>query len=437
MATTTVSASGNATKVIVKEQGPRGVDGTPGADGSGFNNVRKTKIDNPTCWLYKKNRLVNVLSTVLTVTRSTASTFKDMHDLVATEIADTPREGGSGWLFEAAGTNICLQSQTFSTTWSQSNLTVTDDADDAPDTTTTADKLVESVGASLKDISQAITVSNATEYTLSVFAKAASRDYIYLQDIANSDNGAYFNLTTGAVGTTDGGIVAKIEEYANGYYRCSIQSTSTSTSGGVKIQLADIDGAGTYTGDGTSGVFVWGAQLEESGFETSYIATTTTSETRSAESHTFPVLNNIPFLKDGFSFVLTVDNYNEQSATQDLITVPDGTAGDVFKLNTVAGKWEATIKGSDAIDYLATTTIDAVSDSVQTLVVTVDNVGVIDLYVNGSIVNGTATIATGLAGVVDTTGDVSIAVGGDFKTNVQGLRFFDFVLNTDEIDYLN
>ena len=207
MATTTVSASGNATKVVVKEQGPRGVDGTAGADGAGFNNVRKTKIDNPTCWLYKKNRLVNVLSTVLTVTRGSEGTFKDMHDLVATEIIDNPREGGSGWLFEAAGTNICLQSQTFSTTWAQSNLTVSDDADTAPDTTVTADKLVESAGASLKDISQTITVSNATEYTLSILAKPDSRDYIYLQDIANSGNGAYFNLTTGAVGTIDGGIV--------------------------------------------------------------------------------------------------------------------------------------------------------------------------------------------------------------------------------------
>ncbi len=74
--------------------------------------------------------------------------------------------------------------------------------------------------------------------------------------------------------------------------------------------------------------------------------------TRSAESHTIPVQNNVPFLQDGFSVLLRIGIYNEQSSPQDLITIDDATSGNVFKINTTgSGKWEATVKGSDAVDY--------------------------------------------------------------------------------------
>jgi hypothetical protein len=50
----------------------------------------------------------------------------------------------------------------------------------------------------------------------------------------------------------------------------------------MRIQLAT-GGSNGFTGNGTSGIYVWGAQLEAGSFPTSYIPTTSATVTRSAD----------------------------------------------------------------------------------------------------------------------------------------------------------
>ena len=435
---TVASATDNAATVIVKESGARGEDGTDGTDGTGFNSVRKILLDTPTVFLYKKNNIATVLNSTISIDRTTQATSKNIHNQVYLDTADFPREESSGWLIEPAGTNLCLQSQTFDNgSWTQSNLTVSADAVDGPNVTTTADQLIEDGADTVKDISQAVTVANATAHSISVYVKPNSVDWIYLQDTANSSDGAYFDVTNGVVGTTDGGITTKIEEFVDGYYRCVIYSTSTSTSGGMKIQLADSDGGTNYTGDSASGVYVWGATIEAVPFETSYNVTTSGSVTRTAEEHSIKTLNNIPFLDDGFTMVLKLV-YSERTTTQDLIVIPDAASGDVFKISTNAGKWEATVKGSNTTDYAALTTVTADSASAQTLIVTL-SAGVINIYVDG-VLSGTNTIAVTTTGAVDvdaTTGIMTIADGTDFSARISDLRIYDFAVNSSEATFLS
>jgi len=445
--TTVASASTNVITVVVKESGPRGLDGTAGTDGAGFNNVRRSLLDNPILWLYKKNRLANVLSGLITIDRPSDGTFVDFHDLVQTETADFPREGGDGWLIEDASINLPLHNKDFTNAaWIKEATSINSDVSTSPDNATTADRIVTNNGTALNvgQVRQVFTkAASAIQYTYSLFCKKDDYDRVQLSlQGSSSANGAELtynfdtDLLSSSVFGNFTGASAKRRVIGNSYFRLELTFTSN-TDTAVHIRVKNSDTV-IINGDGVKGTIVWGAQLEILPFASSHIATTTTSVPRAAETHNFPVLNNVPFLRDGFSVLLRLDNYNEQTTGQDIFTIPDATSGTVFKINTTAGgKWEATIKGSDAIDYLATTTIDAVSDLDQFIVVTVSSIGVINIFVDGNVVNGTATVATGINGAVDVDGVVNVALGGDFIINMKGMRFYDFVLNTDEILYLN
>jgi hypothetical protein len=90
---------------------------------------------------------------------------------------------------------------------------------------------------------------------------------------------AYFDVSTGTVVQNISGGFSTIVDEGNGWYRCSVSQNLVAGDATGAVQLLFIDsGVNTfYTGNGTSGLFLWGGQLEVGDIATPYIATTTTA----------------------------------------------------------------------------------------------------------------------------------------------------------------
>ena len=193
-----------------------------------------------------------------------------------------------GYLVEGARTNLCLQSEDFATTWTNTNSTESVNATTAPDGTATADELIDDATNDRHMIEQPIVVVTATSYTMSIFAKANTLSWIYLLENSGVSATAYFNLSTGVVGTVSGtgSPSATIKAYPNGWYRCTMTFTSSGISAGFRIGITTGDAVPTYSGSGQS-VYLWGAQFEAGAFASSYIPTTTVAVTRNADVLTY------------------------------------------------------------------------------------------------------------------------------------------------------
>jgi hypothetical protein len=183
-------------------------------------------------------------------------------------------------------TNLCLQSEDFSTTWAPSNGTITVNQTIAPDGSLTADLLEDDglTGNANIIAFQGITVADATSYVVSVFAKADQDSWVRLFINQTVDPGCYFDLANGVVGTANDNDDAGIEDYGNGWYRCWMAYTSDSTSNTVQIRIAEADLDDVMARDGTHSIFVWGAQLEAQDHPFPYMRTTTGTATANKDN---------------------------------------------------------------------------------------------------------------------------------------------------------
>jgi len=208
-----------------------------------------------------------------------------------------------GLLVEEARTNGLTGSNDFSTTWgaTRSSVSTNVSATTAPDGTQTADKLIEDTTAANSHVISRIAGNPAAAgtYNFSVYLKAAERRYAQIMTfvdpaITNLRYAAMFDLQTGTVTSTNASatpptaIANSIQAIGNGWYRCTI--TVGNPSGlrlDFRIDLSDTPTATVfgvnYTGDGTSGIYLWGAQLELGSFATSYIPTGAATATRNAD----------------------------------------------------------------------------------------------------------------------------------------------------------
>lgn len=199
-----------------------------------------------------------------------------------------------------------------------------------PDGFATADKLVEDGTASnLHHVHKAnFPVANSTPVTVSVYAKADTRDQITIlvqEGIGGADNfEGMFDLTLGTVFSTSSlgtgtFLSATITPVGSGWYRCTISGiyATTGTVCDIFFFLAT-NGTRTYSGDSVSGLYLWGAQLEYGAVATIYSPTTETSVTQESRV----ILDHAINIEAGQIYTLQVVLPNGTLETKTVINSP-------------------------------------------------------------------------------------------------------------------
>lgn len=241
----------------------------------------------------------NVLDPRVTFARSTSATYFNSAGVMTTAPTNIPRFDYNpatgvcnGLLIEQYSINLLLQS-TFQSGWGAGNGTLTANQLLSPDGTVNAAKFVENTTASaFHYINQTITkAASALVYTFSVFLKASGNRQVSLRLDSGESNGAVVicDPVAGSIGTagvygTFTSASATIQTIGNGWYRVSLTATS-STATTMVSQLETLNaGNNVYTGDGVSGFYCFGAQLEQLAIPTSYIATTGATAARATDT---------------------------------------------------------------------------------------------------------------------------------------------------------
>ena len=146
----------------------------------------------------------------------------------------------------------------------------------SPSGTTSAFKLVEGASNGEHFIqTTSLTVAD-DKYSFTLFAKAGGNSKLRVrgENYFNNVTGADFDLTAKTATNLSEGENAKIVEMSNGWFKCTFTSLSNGivgNSGHFGIYLLDDNGDVSWLGDGTNGVYIFGAQFEQQSYATSYI----------------------------------------------------------------------------------------------------------------------------------------------------------------------
>ena len=262
----------------------------------------------------------------LSVVRATTATRVNDSGLIESVANNVPRLDYTdstcpSILVEPQRTNLVNYSEQFDNAyWTKVNSAITANSIVSPDGNNTADLFLDNAVNTQHRIDRSVSGTGGVIYTLSAFLKAKEYDKVALR---TADGGlAYFNILNGTIIVADAGVTAKIENYGNGWFRCSASQIKTTTGTMTsRINILNASGSLNFAGDGTSGLYIWGAQLEAGANATSYIPTTSASVTRNADVISKTGISSLIGQTEGTIFV----DFNKTKNNLSILSIDDGT----------------------------------------------------------------------------------------------------------------
>jgi hypothetical protein len=192
-------------------------------------------------------------------------------------------------------TNLFVHSQDLSNVSNVARATALDNNTIAPDGTLTATKLTDDNSNNTHYFANQINgIAAGAVFTQSVYAKLGGGTtggrYVSLLLQSNNLTGyvrADFDLLTGVLASSGRGgsvstlVGASITSVGNGWFRLSVTGSCDPGDNQLYCQYYLLDASlnATYTGDSTSFVYFWGAQVEQASAASAYISTTTNART--------------------------------------------------------------------------------------------------------------------------------------------------------------
>ena len=215
--------------------------------------------------------------------RGSSATYVGKDGLIKSAASDVPRidfsdSTNGALLLEGQSTNLVNYSQDFNQSyWTKANTLILSNAVISPDSSLNSDKLYEDASSSSKLMFKS---GISTLGTISVFVKKGNENnrLFQIRRDGGSNSWSWFNLDNGLIEYEENGI-ANIKNYGNGWYRCSFTPTNSNGTIVFAISNGGLGRSVSYQGDGTSGVYIYGAQLEQGSYATSYIPSLSGSTT--------------------------------------------------------------------------------------------------------------------------------------------------------------
>ena len=380
-----------------------------------------------------------------TFARSSIATRVNSDGYIENVVVDEPRlnysivngvvQDNPSLLLEPARTNLITYSEDFSNAyWNKSDTSVVSGFV-SPSGTLNAFKLVENTSNSNHWMYSGVFNVTATNNNFSFFVKPNGRTKVAIRESNNTGKYASFNLTTKSV-IDQNGTDAKIEEMSNGWLRISFNNLTTTVTAVGFFLLSDEYVSGQpygqfYTGDGASGVYIWGAQAEAASYPTSYIPTSGSIVPRAAETATGAGTSADFNSSEG---VLYAEVKSNNDSVNRFISVSDGDASDrvsivILTNDNIYGQVRA---GNSEVFFRETSGIDTETYNKIAVSYKSDET---KLFVNGIQVGSTDTSVTMPSGL-DTLEFFDGAGNNGFYGNTKEVAYFKEALTDTELESL-